>query len=385
MAVSWKDLNRWSELYLERMEDAGVARVVLNRPDKRNAQTGTLVQAFFEALEIIRADLELKVVITKGAGTSFSAGLDLDYLNFLDHEPLRDFDRPAITTKLVEALIDFPRITIAQVHGYCLGGSMGLMNVHDLAIAADDAQIGMPEIPRGSFGEIATSTLFHAQIPLKKAALIALTARNISGADADRLGLVSLSVPAPLQHHKIAVQMGRDLPLKEAIRLDQLVGERQFTVMKKALHFEMTHVPYKGVPPAMADIMACNVDVGFGAYNSAFPLIKSDKLSALAVSTETRLPETPDVPTLRESGLQNLEQVESSFSLLTPARTPRYIIELLHREVVELMNTDAMKKDLRSRGMTLITNKRPEEFAAWIAEYLKRYEVIVSDAKVVAQ
>lgn len=160
-----------------------------------------------------------------------------------------------------------------------------------------------------------------------------------------------------------------------------LAGE----MMKKALHFEMTHVPYKGVPPAMADIMACNVDVGFGAYSSAFPLIKSDKLSALAVSTETRLPETPDVPTLRESGLQNLEQVESSFSLLTPARTPRYIIELLHREVVELMNTDAMKKDLRSRGMTLITNKRPEEFAAWIAEYLKRYEVIVSDAKVVAQ
>ena len=96
MAVSWKDLKRWSELYLERMEDAGVARVVLNRPDKRNAQTGTLVQAFFEALEIIRADLELKVVITKGAGTSFSAGLDLHYLNFLDHEPLRDFDRPAI-------------------------------------------------------------------------------------------------------------------------------------------------------------------------------------------------------------------------------------------------------------------------------------------------
>ena len=128
-----------------------------------------------------------------------------------------------------------------------------------------------------------------------------------------------------------------------------------------------------------------NVDVGFGAYNSAFPLIKSDKLSALAVSTESRLPETSDVPTLRESGLQNLEQVELSFSLLAPPRTPRNIIELLHREVVELMNTDAMKKDLRSRGMTLITNNRPEEFAAWIAEYLKRYEVIVSDAKVVAQ
>src|SRR6185312_8759304 len=155
--------------------------------------------------------------------------------------------RPAITTHLVESLIDFPRITIAQVHGYAVGGSMALMNVHDLVVAADDAQIGMPEVPRGSFGEIATSTLFHAGIPVKKAALIALSARNVSGAEADRLGLVSMSVPAadledktnelarqiaanhmgPLQHHKIAVQMGRYLPLKEAIRVDQLVGERQ--------------------------------------------------------------------------------------------------------------------------------------------------------------
>ena len=123
-----------------------------------------------------------------------------------------------------------------------------------------------------------------------------------------------------------------------------LAGE----MMKKALHFEMTHVPYKGVPPAMADIMACNVDVGFGAYNSAFPLIKSDKLSALAVSTESRLPETPDVPTLRESGLQNLSR-SNHLSAFYPAR-PRNIIELLHREVVEFMNRDAMKKDLRSRG-----------------------------------
>ena len=247
MADEWKKLKEWSEVYLERMEDAGVARIVLNRPEKRNAQTGTLAAAVMEALEVIRGDQSLKVVITKGNGTSFSAGLDLHFLHDLDHEPLRDFDRPAITTKMVETMIDFPRITIAQVQGYALGGSMAFMNVHDLVIAADDAQIGMPEVPRGSFGEIATSTLFHAQIPLKKAALIALLAKNVTGAEADRLGLVSMSVPAqeleartnavarqiasnhlaPLQHHKIAVQMGRDMSLREAIRLDQLVGERQ--------------------------------------------------------------------------------------------------------------------------------------------------------------
>ena len=247
MTIQWDKIKEWPELLLEKMEDADVARITLNRPDKRNAQNLTMVQAFLDALEVIRGERELKVIITRGAGKSFSAGLDLHYLHDLDHEPLRDFDRPALTTHLVETMIDFPRITIAQVHGYAVGGSMALMNVHDLIVAADDAQIGMPEVPRGSFGEMATSTLFHAQIPLKKAALIALSARNVSGAEADRLGLVSMSVPpadleaktnelarqiaanhiAPLQHHKIAVQMGRNMSLREAIRLDQLVGERQ--------------------------------------------------------------------------------------------------------------------------------------------------------------
>jgi enoyl-CoA hydratase/carnithine racemase len=247
MAETWVKLKEWPELYLERLEDAGVARIVLNRPDKRNALTATLVEAFFAALEMIRADAGLKVVVTKGAGAVYSAGLDLHFLRSVSVVAPGDWDRPTVTIALTQALLDFPRITIAQVHGYCLGGSLGLMNVHDLVFAADNAQIGMPEIPRGSFGQIATSTLFHAQIPIKKAALIALTARNVSGEEADRLGLVSLCAPeqeleattnriareiatrhlAPLQHHKIAVQMGRNLSLTEAIKLDQLVGSRQ--------------------------------------------------------------------------------------------------------------------------------------------------------------
>src|SRR5215469_11602883 len=68
-----------------------------------------------------------------------------------------------------------------------------------------------------------------------------------------------------------------------------LAGE----MLKRKLAFEMTHIPYKGVPPSMTDIMACNVDVGFGAYNSALPLIKSGKVKALAISTTTRAPATP--------------------------------------------------------------------------------------------
>lgn len=247
MPETWRTIKQWPELILERLDGAGVARIVLNRPEKRNCLNGPLVSAFFESLDIVREDPELKVVITKGAGPVYSSGLDLDFLRSVSSGKPRDWDRPTPTIQLAEALRNFPRVTIAQVHGYCLGGALGIMNMHDLVFAADDAQLGMPEVLRGSFGQLVTSTLLHGRIPIKKVALIQLVGRNISGAEADRIGIVSQAVPAaelentvtaiarevasrhlaPLQHAKIAVQLGRDLSLAEALQIDQLVGARQ--------------------------------------------------------------------------------------------------------------------------------------------------------------
>lgn len=245
MSDSWKILKQWPELILDRLEDAGVARITLNRPEKRNAWNAEMVAAFFESLEIIRADRGLKIVITRGAGSLFSSGLDLYFLKEAN-SGVRDWDRPTPTIELAEALRAFPRIMLAQVHGYCLGGALGLMNCHDLVIAADDAQFGMPEVLRGSFGQLVTSTLIHGGIPIKKVAWLQLVGRNISGVEAERFGIVSQTVPAaelestvmdvargiaarhlaPLEHSKITVQMGRDLSLSQAIALDQLVGQR---------------------------------------------------------------------------------------------------------------------------------------------------------------
>jgi enoyl-CoA hydratase/carnithine racemase len=247
MPDTWRALKQWPELVLERLDDAGVSRIVLNRPQKRNCLNGPLVAAFFESLEIVRGDPELKVVITKGAGPAYSSGLDLAFLRSVSVGRLRDWDRPTPTIQLAQTLRDFPRVTIAQVHGYCLGGALGIMNMHDLVFAAEDAQLGMPEVLRGSFGQLVTSTLLHGRIPIKKLALIQLVGRNISGTEADRIGIVSQSVPAaelestvtgigreiasrhlsPLQHAKIAVQLGRDLSLSQALQIDQLVGARQ--------------------------------------------------------------------------------------------------------------------------------------------------------------
>ena len=107
-----------------------------------------------------------------------------------------------------------------------------MINGHDLVISADTAKFGMPEIIRGSYGATATPSLFHGGIPIKKAFYISLTGRNLTGAEAERVGLVSQVVPeneldsyvetlakelasrngATLESAKIAAYMQKDLP-----------------------------------------------------------------------------------------------------------------------------------------------------------------------------
>ena len=258
MADNWQTVREWPELILQRLEGGGVARMLLNRPERRNALNQALCEAALESLDIIRGDPEIKAVITKGNGPVFSSGLDLYYLRSTSEGPLRDWDRPTHTVELIQTIREFPRIMIAQVHGYVLGGAFGLMNVHDLVFAADNTQIGMPEILRGSFGQVATSTLYHSGIPIKKAAYVALIGRNLSGAECDRLGLVTQSFPeadleeetlkiareigtrhlVPLQHAKIAAHFGMELPLPRAIQLDWLVGARQRLGIDPTEHVE---------------------------------------------------------------------------------------------------------------------------------------------------
>lgn len=246
MPEAWSQLQAWPTITLERLPDAGVARIVMNRPEKHNAFNRELLEAFLAALEVIRADESIRVVISKGSGRSYSSGNDLHDLR---DRKLEDWDRATPSTRVYETVRTFPRIMVAQVHGYCLGGALALVNSHDLAIAATDAQLGMPEILRGSYGQNVTATLFHSNVPIKKASYLQLTGRNMSGAEADRLGLVSLAVapdeleavttdltrdiasrsPAALQHAKIAVQLGRDLALPEAIQVERLVTARMRT------------------------------------------------------------------------------------------------------------------------------------------------------------
>lgn len=234
------------KLVLEKIsEKDGIAWLTFNRPEKKNALSRALMAELIETLKGLRENDRIRCIVTTGAGDSYCSGLDLYDLRDT-WKRKRRWDEGGSTGEIVALLRNCPQITVAAVNGYCLGGGLALVNGHDLAIAADTAKLGMPEIIRGSFGATATSTLFHTGIPFKHAFYVQLTGRNLSGEEAERVGLVSRVVPekelmgfvnelareiasrdpVPLEHAKIAAYMEMDMEFSMALKTDDLVSHR---------------------------------------------------------------------------------------------------------------------------------------------------------------
>jgi enoyl-CoA hydratase/carnithine racemase len=226
-------------------EEAGYAWLTFNRPEKKNAMSRGFMAELISALKELGDNEKIKCIVTTGSGDSYSSGLDLYDLRE-SWKRKRRWDEGGNTYEIVKVLRSLPQVTVAAVKGWCLGGGLAVINGHDLCIAAESAKFGMPEVIRGSYGAVATSTLFHSGIPLKKAFYIQLTGRNLTAAEAERVGLVSQVVPddqftstveqlakelgsrnaATLESAKIAAYMEKDVDFLTALRTDDLVSHR---------------------------------------------------------------------------------------------------------------------------------------------------------------
>ena len=226
-------------------EDTGVAWLTLNRPEKKNAMSRGLMAEMITLLKELRDNDKIRCIVTTGAGNSYSSGLDLYDLRD-SWKRKRRWDEGRSTYEIVRLLRAVPQVTVAAINGWCLGGGLALLNGHDLAVSCESAMFGMPEVIRGSYGAVATSTLFHSGIPFKKAFYIQLTGRNLTAAEAERVGLVSQVVPdnqlipyveqlakeigsrngATLESAKIAAYMEKDLDFDTALKTDDLVSHR---------------------------------------------------------------------------------------------------------------------------------------------------------------
>jgi enoyl-CoA hydratase/carnithine racemase len=182
---------------LVEIEDRGAVRhIVLNRPEKRNAFNGELIEATGHAFEDAAADDSVRVVVLRGEGPMFSSGMDLGSLQDLAKDPgsLREFRDPIV--RWWNLLEEMPKPTIAQIHGACIGGAMELALAADMRVMADDAVAAILEVKIGLIPDVGGCSRLPAVVGLGRAKELIMTGRFINGTEAHAIGFANRVAPA---------------------------------------------------------------------------------------------------------------------------------------------------------------------------------------------
>ena len=154
-------------------------------------------------------------------------------------------------------------------------------------------------------------------------------------------------------------------------------------LLKTMAGIDIRHIPYKGVGPAIQDVVAGQVSLIVAGLLTTRPLTESGKLRGLAVSGATRGQSLPDIPTVSEAGVPNYESLQW-YGLLAPTGTPAAIIARLHAETARAVKTSEMKKRLAADGADGVGNT-PEESARHIREEMEKWAAVAKAANIEPQ
>ncbi|MFY9588358.1 MAG: enoyl-CoA hydratase/isomerase family protein, partial [Actinomycetota bacterium] len=175
--------------------DGPVARVTINRPDKRNALNVTVMRELRAAMGSAGEDANVRVVVLTGAGDkAFSAGGDLGGFT-AEQSKVEQHRLRGTLTDLFEDMARLGKPVVGRVNGHALAGGFGLLCACDLAVAADTAEFGMPEINMGLWPFIITAVVSR-RLPRAKALELMMTGERVGAADALAWGVVNQVVPA---------------------------------------------------------------------------------------------------------------------------------------------------------------------------------------------
>ena len=140
----------------------------------------------------------------------------------------------------------------------------------------------------------------------------------------------------------------------------------------------MIHIPYRGAPPAYADLLAGQITIYMGTMTAALPLIKAGRLKALATTGLARERLLPEVPTVAESGLKNFE-VLTWYGVMAPAGVPAAIVGKIHADVTRVIRLPEIQAQFANEGGEVVANT-PEQFAAVIGRELVKWSKVAKDA-----
>lgn len=244
----------------------GIGYITINRPEALNALSSQVLADLNEVLDQVEKSEEIRVVIVTGAGEkAFVAGADIKEMDLMP--PIQAFEYMTFANDTFTRLSDLRQPTIAVINGYALGGGMELALSTDIRIGFEKTVVGFPEVGLGIIPGFAGTQRMSRLIGTSRAKELIFTARTVKGQEAYDLGILNKLVPAeellssaeelaaaimknaPLavEKAKHVIQVGAELPLKNAIRLeteaeallfsteDKLEGMRAFVEKRKAV------------------------------------------------------------------------------------------------------------------------------------------------------
>ena len=215
-------------------KDGAIATITLDRPDKRNAISSTMIEELLEVLNAADGDAAVRVLILTGAGRAFCSGMDLETLQTIagqtTEQNLADSRQMA---RMFHRLYAFPKPLITAVNGAAVAGGCGIATFSDITLAVPEAKFGYTEVRIG-FIPALVSVLVRRQMGEKRARELLLTGQIIDAAEALRLGMVTEIVPAEnlLQRaHEVAAKFLEASPtsLRRTKRLLLQYNEKEVT------------------------------------------------------------------------------------------------------------------------------------------------------------
>jgi methylglutaconyl-CoA hydratase len=195
--VEGVDTDSQSRLVLIEATPEGLATVTINRADRRNAFNAEVIAALREAFETLEGADGVRVIFVTGAGGTFSAGADLEWMRAAaDHTEADNREDAMEMARMLKHLHDLPTLTVALVEGSAFGGGAGLAAACDMAIATSDARFAFSEVKLGLVAATISPYVVAAVGPRRARGLFAL-GRGFDAAEALRFGLIDQVVEGP--------------------------------------------------------------------------------------------------------------------------------------------------------------------------------------------
>ena len=304
------------------------------------------------------------------------------------------------------AEVDYPTQTVRLISAFAAGGGNDLM-ARELAQKFGEAfkKNFIVEDRTGGNGDIATD--YVARAPANGQTLLVTTNATVVinpqlFKDVVQFDPVKDLAPVSLlARQPFVLVVDNDLPVKTVGELidyarahpgklnfgssgagggAHLSGEMLKTLMK----LKMTHVPYKGVAPALQDVIAGHIDFMFASILTAKPLVESGQLRGIAVTSKTRNPTMPDLPAMAEfPGLENFE-ADLWYGLLAPAKTDPAIVSKLYQATLHAFQDPELKARFDATG-TVLVGTSPDEFAGIIKTDIDKWALVIKAANMLNQ